>query len=236
MKNNSSYGHILLIPTVISEDTLIQIPKGTITSIHETTHFVVERSRTARRFIKTTNPPYEISSLNIIEIDQDGLDYINTAMSWLQQGHNVGVISESGMPGIADPGSDLVIKAHSKGIKVKPLVGPSSIFLSLAAIGLNGQNFCFNGYLPIKENELKSKLKQLESLIQKTRQTQIFIETPYRNDRMLKFLVKNLNPNIKLCVAKDITGDEESITTRRVSDWKNLDFQIGKIPTIFLIG
>jgi 16S rRNA (cytidine1402-2'-O)-methyltransferase len=235
MKNNSN-GHILLIPTVISEDTLMQIPRGTISLIHETTHFVVERSRTARRFIKTTNPPYEISSLHIIEIDQEDHDYINKALNWLQQGHNVGVISESGMPGVADPGSAFVIKAHSKGFTVKPLVGPSSIFLSLAASGLNGQNFCFNGYLPIKENELKSKLKQLELIILKTRQTQIFIETPYRNDRMLKFLVKNLNPNIKLCVARDITGEEEFIITRRVSDWKNLDFQIGKIPTIFLIG
>ena len=235
MKNNSN-GHILLIPTVISEDTLMQIPKETISSIHETTHFVVERSRTARRFIKTTNPPYEISSLLIVEIDQNESDYINRALNWLKQGYNVGVISESGMPGIADPGSEFVTKAHSKGFKVKPLVGPSSIFLSLAASGLNGQNFCFNGYLPIKENELKSKLKQLESLVLKTKQTQIFIETPYRNDRMLKFLVKNLNANIKLCVAKDITGAEESIITQSVSDWKKLDFHIGKIPTIFLIG
>jgi len=229
-------GYILLIPTVISNDTLSQIPEQTLKCIHETSHFVVERLRTARRFIKTTNPPYEISSLSIIEIDKNSSDYIHTAIQWLKDGHNVGIISESGMPGIADPGSEFVKRAHTKGYRIRPMVGPSSIFLSLAASGLNGQNFCFNGYLPIKDNELKASLKRLESLVLKSKQTQIFIETPYRNDRMFEFLIKNLNPNILLCVAKDITGSSEIILTKTISEWKRINFEIGKIPTIFLLG
>lgn len=234
--NNSKKGHIYLIPTVISENTLSHIPSETIKCIHETSHYVVERARTARRFIKTTKPPYQISDLLVIEIDEKDNSYINTVIQWLNDGHNVGVLSESGMPGIADPGSEIIKEIHAKGFNVKPLIGPSSIFLSLAASGLNGQNFCFNGYLPIKDHELKVELKKLESKVTKSKQTQIFIETPYRNDRMLNFLIKNLNPNIRLCVAKDITGAEESIVTKKISDWKKASNQIGKIPTIFLIG
>jgi len=235
MKNNKT-GQLLLIPTIISENTLHQIPQNTIEFIHATNHYVVERARTARRFIKTTNPQYEIASLNIVEIDAHDHSYINTATKWLTDGFNVGVISESGMPGIADPGSEFVKFAHTKGFQVKPLVGPSSILLSLAASGLNGQNFCFNGYLPIKENELKTKIKQLEALIYKTNQTQIFIETPYRNDRMFRSLLKNLNSNIRLCIASDISGSNESIATKTISNWQKTNLNIGKIPTIFLIG
>ena len=234
--DNIQKGNLLLIPTVISEDTNSHIPSFTITAIHNTRHFVVERARTARRFIKTTNPPYQISDLQIIEIEKDDNEHIKTAMQWLKDGHDVGVISESGMPGIADPGSKIVQVAHMKGYTIKPLVGPSSLFLSLAASGLNGQNFAFKGYLPIKDSELKNQLKKLESRVQKENQTQIFIETPYRNDRMLKALCQHLNPNIRLCVALDITGSQEYIITKRISDWKKSKLVIGKVPCIFLIG
>lgn len=140
------------------------------------------------------------------------------------------------MPGIADPGAKIVALAHSKGYKVCPLVGPSSIILAMAASGLNGQNFSFIGYLPIKANELAKTLNSLEMQIKKTNQAQIFIEAPYRNDSLLKTLLSKLNGQIKLCIAIDVTGAEESIQTKSIKDWNKKVPQIGKIPTIFILG
>ena len=152
------------------------------------------------------------------------------------QGHNVGLLSEAGMPGIADPGSKLISKIHQSGYTVIPHVGPSSIFLSLAASGLNGQHFCFQGYLPIKENEFKNKLNQLISLVEKFDQTQIFIETPYRNDRMFQFICRLTPKHIKLCVAIDLSGKNEHIKTLSIGQWQDSKLKIGKIPCIFLLG
>lgn len=231
-------GKIYLIPTVISEEGLSDIPAKTVEVIHKTKVFLVERARTARRFIKQTNPPYKIEELVIIEIEEkDGTKYnFNQIVEILDSGQNLGIMSEAGCPGIADPGSEVVSKLHRKKYELIPLTGPSSIFLALMASGLNGQNFSFNGYLPIKDDQLKIKLSQLESLIFKTNQTQIFIETPYRNDRMFKFLCSTLNPKILLCIAIDISGNEQKILTKSVAEWKKINFKIGKYPTVFLLG
>lgn len=197
---------------------------------------MVERARTTRRFIKLTNPPYAISDLEIIEIEKDGDSHLPEVKKHMLSGKSIGLISESGMPAIADPGSEIVALAHRLGCTVKPLIGPSSIFLALAASGLNGQSFSFQGYLPIKEAELKAKLKSLESQTLKVNQTHIFIETPYRNNRLIHSLLKYLSGTIKLCVAADITGPNESIQTRTIAQWKSSNLKLEKIPTIFLIG
>jgi len=147
-----------------------------------------------------------------------------------------GLISESGMPAIADPGAKIVALAHKFGYKVKPLVGPSSIFLALAASGMNGQNFSFNGYLPIKDGELAKSLKDLEKKVMQQKQTQIFIETPYRNNRLVKAILKQLNPQTSLCIAIDITGNQEYITTKTIREWKKKAPVLEKTPTIFLLG
>jgi 16S rRNA (cytidine1402-2'-O)-methyltransferase len=174
--------------------------------------------------------------LQITEFNKDG-SAMQEALEWLKSGNSVGVISESGMPGIADPGSEMVKLAHRHKFNVVALVGPSSILLALCASGLNGQSFAFHGYLPIKEAALQSKLKSVEHAINKDNQTQIFIETPYRNDKLLNFLIRNLNPQINLCIAKDITGDNQLIVTKSIGEWqRESNFSIDKFPTIFLLG
>ena len=228
-------GRLYLIPIEITDDGMSSIPEYNIPIIHRIKYYIVERARTARRFISRTSPPHPISDIEFLEIDDIG-DNITQSISWLKAGYDVGVMSESGMPGIADPGQRVVAQAHKNHIQVIPLVGPNSIMLALSASGMSGQNFAFNGYLPIKDNELKSELKYLESQVLKRKQTQICIETPYRNDRLLKNLLASLNPNIKLCIAKDITGTEELIVTKTITQWKKDDFTIGKWPTIFIIG
>lgn len=197
---------------------------------------MVERARTARRYISATKPPYAISDLNIIELDKNSDVLSDSIKSLMESKISFGLISESGMPAIADPGSDIVSIAHDFGYKIIPLVGPSSIFLSLAASGLSGQSFCFRGYLPIKDNELNTCLKQLEKRIQETGETQIFIETPYRNERLYKAITNKVSGHIKLCIAADLTGNEEFIRTKTVKRWKASSAPISKIPTIFLLG
>jgi len=198
--------------------------------------FVVERARTARRFISLTKPPYAISDLNILELDKESEQISQELLSVLKSGKSFGLISESGMPAVADPGSNIVALAHDHGYNIKPLVGPSSIFLALSASGLNGQNFSFRGYLPIKENELAQSLKALDKQVLHKKETQIFIETPYRNNRMFQSILKHLSPQVKLCVAIDITGPNEKILTKTIKEWKMIKFQFEKIPTIFLVG
>lgn len=212
------------------------IPPETVQLIHSTKHYIVERARTARRFIKLTKPPYRIEELEIIEIPREGQFHIKQLAEWCKDGLHVGIMSESGMPGVADPGNSMVAYAHAHKIKVKVASGPSSIIMALAASGLNGQNFTFNGYLPIKENELRKRLKVIENKILKEKQSQIFIEAPYRNDRMFQFLLKEMRPDIKLCIARDITGEFELIMTASISDWKKQIIKIGKHPTIFILG
>lgn len=227
---------LFLIPTFISENQLDSIAPRTIRVIHSTKHYIVERARTARRFIKQTHPPYEISELEIIEFSKENQDSESQVIAWLKSGISVGVISESGMPGIADPGQTMSLLAHQNDITVESLVGPSSLSLALCASGLNGQNFAFKGYLPIKENELKASLKAIQSTILKTKQTQLFIETPYRNNRLIKAILNSMNSELLFCIAMDITGESEFIKTKTIGEWKESIPEIGKAPCIFLLG
>jgi 16S rRNA (cytidine1402-2'-O)-methyltransferase len=227
-----------MMPCPIVEDGLSSLSKEAIDVLHTLSHFVVERARTARRFIKSTGHPVAISELQIFELDKnDPSNGLEAFLSVLKSGINVGVLSEAGCPGIADPGNLAVQYAHKHSIKVTPLVGPSSILLALIASGLNGQNFAFNGYLPNKGKELSIKLKMLENKVIGDHQTQIFMEAPYRNEFILTHCTKVLSPHIKLCIACDINGSTEYIKTQTIKEWNDTNWkQFHKRPAVFLIG
>lgn len=227
-----------MVPCPIVEDGLSSLSQDAIEELHRLTHFVVERARTARRFIKSTGHPTPIQELEIFELDKnDPSSGLNGFLKLLLSGVDIGVLSEAGCPGIADPGNLAVQYAHLHAIKVTPLVGPSSILLALIASGLNGQNFAFNGYLPNKGPELTKKLKALEQRMASDNQTQMFMEAPYRNEFMLTHCMKVLSPQTKLCVACDINGPTEYISTKPVKEWKGTDWKVfHKRPTVFLIG
>lgn len=227
---------LYMVPSVISEGQVDSIPKASIQVIHHLKHYVAERARTARRFIKLCQPPFVIQEIELVEMDKRDLQVgQDQVLEWLNAGHDVGVISESGMPGVADPGKEFAALAHRNNFEVIPLPGPSSILLALSGSGLNGQNFTFHGYLPIKDGELKSKLVSLQKEAQKGK-TQIFIETPFRNQRMLDHLCKFVDASLHLCVAIDISGNDQSIQTKKISEWKGKAPAFHKIPTVFLLG
>ncbi|MDR1356943.1 MAG: SAM-dependent methyltransferase [Tannerellaceae bacterium] len=199
-------------------------------------HFIVEDVRSSRRFLKRTEPALNIESLCFYPLNKRTTP--SEAASYLvplDKGEDVGVISEAGCPAIADPGADIVALAQKKGIPVVPLVGPSSILLSLMASGFNGQNFAFNGYLPIDAEERAQVVKRLESRMYEEDQTQIFIETPYRNNRLAKELIRTCRPSTMLCIASNITCPDESIRTLSVKDWARKTPDLNKRPAIFLI-
>jgi len=234
MKNG--YGTLYLIPTTMSETDITQVlPSYNTTLLRQLTHFVVEEIKTARRFIKICQHPTAIDDLTFYELnehtDKDSIEHMLTP---LLQGIDIGVISEAGCPAIADPGADIVALAHKKNIKVVPLVGPSSILLALMASGMNGQNFCFHGYLPLKD-ERKKALKQLEQTSKQKKQTQLFIEAPYRNQKFLEEILQVCLPETKLCIGMNITGSDEFIVTKTIRDWKKSIPDINKKPTIFLL-
>jgi 16S rRNA (cytidine1402-2'-O)-methyltransferase len=227
-----------MMPCPIVENGESSISKDAIDRLHQLSYFVVERARTARRFIKSTGHPISISELQIFELDKNNPAHgLNEFLKHLKSGIDIGVLSEAGCPGIADPGNLAVQFAHAHDIKVSPLVGPSSILLALIASGLNGQSFTFNGYLPNKSPELTKKLKSLEQMVLSHNQTQIFMEAPYRNEFILEHCLKILSPQIKLCVACDINAPSEFIQTRMIKDWNGIDWkQFHKRPAVFLIG
>jgi len=199
-------------------------------------YFIVENQKTARRFIKRITPKKSQSSLVLKSIDKyaDALE-VNTYLDVCDNGVSVGLLSEAGVPGIADPGAEVVKLAHKKNIKVVPLVGPSSIVLAMMASGMNGQNFAFNGYLPIDSSEKKKEIKRLEKLSFDKNQSQIFIETPYRNEKMMTDLKSVLSPMTSLCVACDITLSTEYIRTLEIKDWKKETPDLHKRPAIFIL-
>ena len=199
-------------------------------------HFIVEDLRSARRFLRAVDPQFDIDSSQFFELNkhtspQDISGYLRP----LCDGKSMGVISEAGCPAVADPGADVVAIAQRKGLKVVPLVGPSSIILSVMASGFNGQSFAFNGYLPIKPEERAKKLRQLEQRIYSEEQTQLFIETPYRNGKMIEDIIKNCRPTTKLCIAANLTCDDEYVRTKTVKEWKGHVPDLSKIPCIFLL-
>ncbi len=212
------------------------LPAYNIEIIRGIKHFVVENVRTARRFLKRCDRDIDIDSLTFVTLDEHtGAADIPSMLAPIAEGYSVGVISEAGCPAVADPGADLVAVAQEKGYEIVPLVGPSSIILALMGSGFNGQTFAFNGYLPHDSKTRMTKLREMERRIRIEKQTQIFIETPYRNNRLIAELASTLPSGLKLCVASDITGPRQSITTLPLSVWAKRKFDYDKVPTIFLL-
>ncbi len=238
MKKNRQMANLYLIPITLGESELnTVIPDHHKEIIHSISHFIVENIRTARRFLKKVDRDVDIDSLHFSELNKHtDIKQISNYLDPIKKGFHIGIMSEAGCPGVADPGADVVRIAHEKGIRVVPLVGPSSILLSMMASGMNGQNFAFNGYLPIKKNEKAQTIKSLEKRIYSENQSQLFIEAPYRNLQLLDDLLANCQPHTKLCIACDITLESEFIKTKSIKDWKNQKPDIQKRPTIFVLG
>lgn len=233
-----SFGTLYLLPCTLGDTPAAQVlPQHVIDLARTLSHFVVEQPKTARQFLAALKPEQPIQSLHFASLNQhtppNGL---NELLQPLLAGQDVGIISEAGCPGIADPGADLVALAHHKGIRVVPLIGPSSILLALMASGLNGQCFAFHGYVPIEEVERKKTLLALEAESAKRRQTQLFIETPYRNDKLLHALLTHCRPQTRLCLATDLTLSSEQIITRSIAQWKQQPLpMLNKRPSLFLM-
>lgn len=227
---------LYLVPVSISEaDVAWSIPALVKRQVSEIQHFIVENAKTARRYLKLMNPTVELSNIHMLELDKHNLSaQLPEIRSFLLVNDTVGLMSEAGLPCIADPGNHVVRMAHDNHIRVKPLSGPSSIILALISSGLNGQNFKFNGYLPGKPDERKKALSELEKMARNS--TQLFIETPYRNDAMFQDLLRCLHPDTRLLIASDITGEHENIACYKISKWREQNATIGKVPCIFAIG
>ncbi|TGE17176.1 SAM-dependent methyltransferase [Hymenobacter elongatus] len=231
-------GTLYLIPTVLADDTAPQVlPAQVATQVAALSYFLVENARTARRFIKTVAPAQVIDSLRIAVIDKDSTEaQITEALKLVVAGQDAGVLSEAGCPGVADPGAEIARLAHKLGIRVVPLVGPSSLLLALMGSGMNGQSFAFHGYLPIERAQRLAAIKTLEKQALSQHQTQLFIETPYRNMQMLEDLLTQLHPSTRLCIAANLTAADELVRTDTVAGWKGKLPQIHKQPAVFLIG
>ncbi len=229
-------GIVYLIPSVIEEKATETIPSYIVNTAKDCQVFFVENERTARRFLKSICKEIVIDDYEWHTIHKAENEVKATFIRILNEGRNIGIISEAGCPGIADPGQILVEEAQKNSIKVKPLVGPSSILLALMASGMNGQLFKFNGYLPIDSNQRTKAIKALEAESQKTNCTQIFIETPYRNHQMFETLLKHCNASTRLCIAASVTASSEYIKTLTIGDWKKEKVDINKKPAIFLLG
>lgn len=234
MKNK---GTLYLIPTTLGENEPLEVlPMSVKKTIEQVNHYIVENEKSARRFIKKISPRKSQSSLQLYILDRftdeiESQNYLDVCF----EGVHVGLLSEAGVPAIADPGAIVVKMAHHKNIKVKPLVGPSSIIMAMMGSGLNGMNFTFNGYLPIEKVERRKSIKQLERVSFEKDQSQIFIETPYRNEKMFEDLKRTLSVNTLLCVAVDITLPNEYIKTMSVEEWKKAKIDLHKRPAIFII-
>ena len=230
--------NLYLIPITLGESELESvIPVSHREIILSISHFIVENVRTARRFLKKVDREIDIDSLHFYELNKHtDKNQLHSYLEPIKQGNPIGIMSEAGCPGVADPGADVVRIAHEKNIKVVPLVGPSSILLAMMASGMNGQNFAFNGYLPIKKNEKVQQIHLLEKRIYTENQSQLFIEAPYRNLQLFDDLVQNCQPHTKLCIACDLTLETEFIKTQSIEAWKKSKPDIQKRPAIFVLG
>jgi 16S rRNA (cytidine1402-2'-O)-methyltransferase len=234
---NGKIGKVYLIPTTLGDMPPLEVlPISIKQTIEKIDHYVVENEKTARHFIKKisprkSQPSLKLFALNKFTLAEDIPSFLNPCL----EGFDVGILSEAGCPGIADPGAAVVKIAHDKNIQVIPLVGPSSILLALMASGMNGQNFAFNGYLPIDGADRKKHIKNLERRSKEEDQSQVFIETPYRNNKMLEELIKTLAPSTRICVAADITLPTEYIKTKTAINWKEENVDLHKRPAIFII-
>ena len=230
---------LYLIPVTLGETPVSQVlPAYNHDVILGIRHFVVENVRSARRFLRLVDHEFPIDDSTFYEMGKHAqTDQFASYLKPLQQGFPVGVISEAGCPAVADPGAEVVAMAQHKGFRVIPLVGPSSMIMAVMASGLNGQSFAFNGYLPVDEADRAKKLKALESRAWNESQTQLLIETPYRNRKMFDTILRSLRPQTRLCVAAGITTSDEYIRTHTVQEWKRIQLpDLSKIPAIFLIG
>jgi 16S rRNA (cytidine1402-2'-O)-methyltransferase len=228
-------GNVYLIPTLLDENALQTIPAYVINAVKECHVFFVENERSARRFLKTIWKEMVIDNYEWFAIHKAEEEVKNEFRKKLKEGKTIGILSEAGCPGIADPGQILVSVAQEENAGIKPLVGPSSILLALMASGMNGQNFQFVGYLPIEQSERIKKIKELENESQKKNCTQIFIETPYRNNQLIETILKNCKPQTKFCIAANLTSANEMIKTKKINDWKANVPPLHKQPAIFLL-
>lgn len=231
-------GKLYLIPTTLGDETepLEVMPLSVKKVIEQVDYFIVENEKSARRFIKKISPKKAQPSLQLMLLDKYA-EEIETRryLDVCKEGINVGLLSEAGVPAVADPGASIVKLAHQNNIQVVPLVGPSSILMAMMSSGMNGQNFAFNGYLPIDKSDRKKAIKDLERLSKDKNQSQIFIETPYRNEKLFTDLKAALTPTTQLCIAADITLPTEYIKTLEVNDWKHQKPDLHKRPAIFII-
>lgn len=237
MNSSAPKGKLYLIPTTLGEcDPLSVLPYTVQRTVELLDDYIVENEKTARKFIKSICPEKVQASLRLMSLNKHTqISEHNGMLQACLEGKNIGLMSEAGCPGIADPGAVIVKLAHEKGITVVPLVGPSSITLAIMASGMNGQSFAFNGYLPIEKSEKKTALKQLERLAQDKNQSQLFIETPYRNNKLVEDLLACLQPSTYLCIACDLTLPTEYVKTMRVQDWKKVKLDLHNRPTLFIL-
>lgn len=228
---------LYLLPVTLGDTPVEKVlPSYNREIILQIRHFIVEDVRSARRFLKKVDRDINIDELTFYPLNKHtSPEAISGYLKPLQEGNSMGVISEAGCPAVADPGADVVAIAQRKNLKVVPLVGPSSIILSVMGSGFNGQSFAFHGYLPIEPGERQKRLKELEQRVYSEHQTQLFIETPYRNNKMLEDILKACRSQTKLCVAANITCEGEYIKTKTVQEWKGHLPDLSKIPCIFLI-
>ena len=233
----SKSGKLYLLPAPLGAEGIGAIPPAVIHRIHQLRYFIAERAKTARHFIKSTNPPYAISELIVFERNK----YTKPAelpafLTPALEGNDIGLLSEAGCPAVADPGAQIVQLAHQQNIEVVPMVGPSSLLLALMASGMNGQQFCFNGYLSPKRPLLQKDMKRLEQKSIRFDQTQLFIETPYRNQALIETALNTLSPNTFFCVAANLTLPNQYVKTLRIKDWRKESIpDLHKQPTVFLI-
>ena len=231
-------GILYLIPVPLSEDAAFQsFTPYLVETINSLDEYIVENEKTARKFLKLAGLKIPQSALKIHDYGKHARDKgnMNDFFDGLTQGKNVGLMSEAGCPGVADPGASIVARAHQLGIKVVPLVGPSSILLALMASGFSGQKFAFHGYLPIDKIERAKEIKSLELQSGREKQTQIFMETPFRNNQLLAELLKTCKPSTLLCIASNMTAPDESIQSFTIAEWRKRKDDFHKRPTIFLL-
>lgn len=226
---------IYLIPSFLSENAVETIPAYVITAVKNCKVIFAENERTARRFLKAMDKEIVIDDFEWYAIHKVESEQISVFKEKIKEGKNIAIISEAGCPGIADPGQILIREAQKLNVEIKPLVGPSSILLALMASGFNGQNFCFHGYLPIDNMERIKKIKQLEEESGRKNCTQIFIETPYRNNKMLETILQHCKASTQLCIAAELTSKNEFIKTKSITEWKKEHVDLNKKPVIFLI-
>ena len=243
LPTRNKLGTLFLIPTHLTvasaENTQQVLPAQVITTAIRLTHYIAENAKTARAFLKAIGLTRPLAEISIVELDKHAkqaqqMDY-SSLLAPLLSGVDVGLVSEAGAPAVADPGALVVAAAHRAGIPVKPLVGPSSLFLALMASGLNGQSFVFHGYLPQEKADRTQRIVAVERESKRQQQTQMFIETPYRNQALLADLLAILSPATQLCIATDLTGAMESVGTKSVSAWRSSNTSLDKLPTIFLL-